>query len=82
MELSRKERKRPAMTAPNEDAGHSAADESSLLELIAGERAEQQRAIRSRRRLTVVSAGAGTGKTHTLARRFAWLLATDPTCRV
>ena len=29
-----------------------------------------------------MSAGAGTGKTHTLARRFAWLLASDPYCRV
>jgi ATP-dependent exoDNAse (exonuclease V) beta subunit len=72
------------MTVSIEDAGRETAqaDERSLLELIAGERAEQQTAIRPRRKLTVVSAGAGTGKTHTLARRFAWLLATDPTCRV
>ncbi|MDR3253949.1 MAG: UvrD-helicase domain-containing protein [Synergistaceae bacterium] len=56
--------------------------ERLLLPLIEGEREEQRLAIRSRRGLTVVSAGAGTGKTHTLARRFAWLLATDPDCRV
>lgn len=41
-------------------------------------RPEQQEAITSVASLTVVSAGAGTGKTHTLAQRFAWLLATDP----
>ncbi len=57
-------------------------NDKALLALIADARPEQQRAIRSRKPLVVVSAGAGTGKTHTLARRFAWLLASDPTCRV
>ncbi|MDL2263210.1 UvrD-helicase domain-containing protein [Synergistaceae bacterium OttesenSCG-928-I11] len=61
------------MTRTNEDV---------FLHLISDARAEQQEAIRSSVPLTVVSAGAGTGKTHTLARRFAWLLVTDPTCRV
>lgn len=41
-------------------------------------RPEQNEAITSDTALTVVSAGAGTGKTHTLAQRFAWLLAADP----
>ena len=50
--------------------------------LLRGFRDEQARAIRSSEPLVVVSAGAGTGKTQTLATRFAWLLATDPTCRV
>jgi len=68
---------------PNNNGPISAVpDENTLLPLIADARAEQQRAIRTRKRLVVVSAGAGTGKTHTLARRFAWLLAADPTCRV
>lgn len=49
--------------------------------LIAG-RPEQAEAITSEAALTVVSAGAGTGKTHTLAQRFAWLLAADPGCGV
>jgi ATP-dependent exoDNAse (exonuclease V) beta subunit len=53
-----------------------------LLRLLSGERDEQRKAITSLEQLTVVSAGAGTGKTHTLARRFAWLLAQDPDCRV
>ncbi|MDR1481774.1 MAG: UvrD-helicase domain-containing protein [Synergistaceae bacterium] len=56
--------------------------QSSLLHLLADARAEQREAITSSASLIVVSAGAGTGKTHTLARRFAWLLASDPTCRV
>ncbi len=43
---------------------------------------EQVEAITSDKYLTVVSAGAGTGKTHTLAQRFAWLLASDPECSV
>ncbi|MDR1516304.1 MAG: UvrD-helicase domain-containing protein [Synergistaceae bacterium] len=55
---------------------------NSLMRLLSGEREEQRQAITSRDKLTVVSAGAGTGKTHTLARRFAWLLASDPDCRV
>lgn len=38
-------------------------------------------ALKSDKYLTVVSAGAGTGKTQTLAQRFAWLLASDPECR-
>lgn len=53
-----------------------------LLPLIEDARPEQRSAIRSTKPFIVVSAGAGTGKTHTLARRFAWLLAIDPTCRV
>ncbi|MDR3322453.1 MAG: UvrD-helicase domain-containing protein [Synergistaceae bacterium] len=62
--------------------GVDAALEGALLRMIEGEREEQRLAIRSCQKLIVVSAGAGTGKTHTLARRFAWLLASDPTCRV
>ncbi|MDR1917027.1 MAG: UvrD-helicase domain-containing protein [Synergistaceae bacterium] len=50
--------------------------------LIGDVREEQRLAICSRDPLIVVSAGAGTGKTHTLARRFAWLLASDPECCV
>ena len=41
----------------------------------------QIEALKSDKYLTVVSAGAGTGKTQTLAQRFAWLLASDPECR-
>ncbi len=37
-------------------------------------------ALKSAAPLTVVSAGAGTGKTQTLSQRFAWLLASDPSC--
>lgn len=55
--------------------------ENILPELLVG-RKEQIEAITSERPLTVVSAGAGTGKTHTLAQRFAWLLASDPACDV
>lgn len=43
---------------------------------------EQTAAITSSSVLTVVSAGAGTGKTETLARRVAWVLATDKDCTV
>ena len=43
---------------------------------------DQIAALKSRTRLTVVSAGAGTGKTQTLSQRFAWLLASDPDCGV
>ena len=43
---------------------------------------EQNAAATSSAALTVVSAGAGTGKTETLAKRFAWLLATDKGCTV
>ncbi|NLV82556.1 MAG: UvrD-helicase domain-containing protein [Synergistaceae bacterium] len=39
-------------------------------------------AIRSEKELTVVSAGAGTGKTQTLSQRFAWLLSNYPECKV
>lgn len=53
-----------------------------ILHLISEARPEQQRAIRSTKPFIVVGAGAGTGKTHTLARRFAWLLASDPECKV
>lgn len=42
----------------------------------------QVEALTSGKPLTVVSAGAGTGKTQTLAQRFAWLLASDPDCGV
>lgn len=71
------------MNPPNDQAV-AAADvrDDELLSLIADARPEQQRAIRSTKPLIVVDAGAGTGKTHTLARRFAWLLASDPGCRV
>ena len=44
--------------------------------------AAQVEALTSTEPLTVVSAGAGTGKTQTLAQRFAWLLAREPDCRV
>ena len=43
---------------------------------------EQIEAITSLSPLTVVSAGAGTGKTQTLSQRFAWLLSNDKDCRV
>ena len=43
---------------------------------------EQVEAVISASPLTVVSAGAGTGKTQTLSQRFAWLLAGDKDCRV
>lgn len=43
---------------------------------------EQNAAATSTAALTVVSAGAGTGKTETLAKRFTWLLATDKDCTV
>ena len=42
---------------------------------------EQVAAVVSPASLTVVSAGAGTGKTQTLSQRFAWLLASDPGLR-
>jgi len=42
---------------------------------------EQAEAITSSAALTVISAGAGTGKTQTLSKRFAWLIATDRECR-
>lgn len=38
---------------------------------------EQIEAVTSASPLTVVSAGAGTGKTQTLSQRFVWLLASD-----
>lgn len=43
---------------------------------------EQLEAVTSLSSLTVVSAGAGTGKTQTLSQRFAWLLARESECRV
>ncbi|MDO4987906.1 MAG: UvrD-helicase domain-containing protein [Synergistes sp.] len=43
---------------------------------------EQLAALKSEAYLTVVSAGAGTGKTQTLAQRVAWLLANDPECSI
>ncbi|MEG1836934.1 MAG: UvrD-helicase domain-containing protein [Synergistaceae bacterium] len=43
---------------------------------------EQIEAIRSDASLTVVSAGAGTGKTHTLSQRYAWILSSDKKCKV
>jgi ATP-dependent helicase/nuclease subunit A len=51
-------------------------------EVIDGSLAAQKDAITSTAALTVVSAGAGTGKTETLAKRVAWLLAGDPECSV
>jgi len=51
-------------------------------EVIDGSLAAQKAAITSGTPLTVVSAGAGTGKTETLAKRTAWLLASDPECSV
>lgn len=60
------------MTKPNEPTWES---------LISG-RPEQVRAIKSECPLTVVSAGAGTGKTHTLSQRFAWILSQHPDCAV
>ena len=56
--------------------------EEQCVPFLEGFRPEQKDAIRATESLVVVSAGAGTGKTQTLATRFAWLLATDPTCRV
>lgn len=44
--------------------------------------AQQEEALTSLSPLTVVSAGAGTGKTQTLAYRYAWLLAQDDDCGV
>ncbi|MDR2780030.1 MAG: UvrD-helicase domain-containing protein, partial [Synergistaceae bacterium] len=55
---------------------------SDLGKFIDDMREEQRLAIRSLAPVTVVSASAGTGKTRTLANRFAWLLATDPECGV
>jgi ATP-dependent exoDNAse (exonuclease V) beta subunit len=55
---------------------------AAIARLLQNDRREQREAITSGEKLTVVSAGAGTGKTHTLAERFAWLLASDPSCRV
>ena len=56
--------------------------EEQCVPFLEGFRPEQKDAIRATESLVVVSAGAGTGKTQTLATRFAWLLATDPTCGV
>lgn len=44
------------------------------LSLLEGLRESQQRAVLSVNPLVVVGAGAGTGKTRTLAARFAWLV--------
>ena len=60
-------------------------DKDELLSAIYGNLKglpEQIEAITSANPLTVVSAGAGTGKTQTLSQRFAWLLATDEKCMV
>ncbi len=46
--------------------------------LLGDLRPSQAAAVRSTARRIVVDAGAGTGKTHTLASRFAWLAAVDP----
>lgn len=51
-------------------------------ELINSSLPAQREAITSEASLTVVSAGAGTGKTETLAKRVAWLLSSDPECPV
>ncbi|MDR3280554.1 MAG: UvrD-helicase domain-containing protein [Synergistaceae bacterium] len=55
---------------------------NELEAFISDARPEQRQAICSLDPWIVVSAGAGTGKTRTLANRFAWLLASDPECRV
>lgn len=47
-----------------------------LKDILKGARPGQRQAIEADRPLVVVSAGAGTGKTFTLATRFAWLVAT------
>ncbi|NLW60898.1 MAG: UvrD-helicase domain-containing protein, partial [Synergistaceae bacterium] len=60
-------------------------DKDELLSAIYGNLKglpEQLEAVTSLSPLTVVSAGAGTGKTQTLSQRFAWLLARDSDCRV
>jgi len=60
-------------------------DKDELLSAIYGNLnglPEQLEAVTSLSPLTVVSAGAGTGKTQTLSQRFAWLLAMDSECRV
>ncbi|NLJ37381.1 MAG: UvrD-helicase domain-containing protein, partial [Candidatus Atribacteria bacterium] len=46
-------------------------ENKKFLELIADSRPAQQEAIMADEDLVVVSAGAGTGKTETLARRYA-----------
>ena len=56
--------------------------EDEILYLIESARPEQQQAIRGQEPLVVVSAGAGTGKTHTLAMRFAWLWRSIPPVRL
>ena len=50
--------------------------------LLGDLRPEQRETVTCPLPLVVVQAGAGTGKTHTLSSRFAWLLASDPSCRV
>mgnify|MGYP001473032690 CR=1 FL=1 len=49
-------------------------ENKEFLELISDSRPAQQEAIMADEDLVVVSAGAGTGKTETLARRYAWLV--------
>ncbi|HHV53679.1 MAG TPA: UvrD-helicase domain-containing protein, partial [Synergistaceae bacterium] len=49
---------------------------SALLALLRTATPSQREAITSNKPFIVVSAGAGTGKTSTLAWRFAWLVAT------
>ncbi|HOA76871.1 MAG TPA: UvrD-helicase domain-containing protein [Thermosynergistes sp.] len=49
---------------------------SALLALLRDATPSQREAITSNKPFIVVSAGAGTGKTSTLAWRFAWLVAT------
>lgn len=61
---------------------HRLAAEPWMERLLGDLRPEQRQGVISPRSLVVVQAGAGTGKTHTLSSRFAWLLASDPTCRV
>jgi ATP-dependent helicase/nuclease subunit A len=51
-------------------------ENKEFLELISDSRPAQQEAIMADEDLVVVSAGAGTGKTETLARRYAWLVTT------
>ena len=53
-----------------------------ILDGLISDQPEQNKAIKSLAPLTVVSAGAGTGKTQTLSQRVAYLLASDETCEI
>ena len=58
------------------------AGSSVLEELLKGARPEQAEAVTAPESLVVVGAGAGTGKTKTLAWRFLWALLAFPETRV